>query len=417
MIKVYFQIELDVTICKTYNYMMKAMKSEPYFVATHEGKFSSKCDEALLSHQQAAAATSRATPKAKTEATSTSTSTTTPEVTEEPTSPAGSSSSTSEETQPEVDETSEEATKEATSAATSATTSAVTEEDSETTASEDHKMTTPSEATHSTDATESTEGEVLGNNVDDDPKESVRSNFDSGITVPGETTISTTFSAADVNATATEVEVNTSIITLSTSEIDSTDKGDHMEGKTAATEAETDGETTSGQTTGTETDTTAAETTAAETTAAETTLGETTLGETTLGETTHGDTTMAETTHSETVTTAGTEASDDKMTTAEHNAGEKEGGRMDSVMKEKEVSLSFEVSNETSSIEGSMIKRGRILMGDDSNDEQESSRSAEKARALQFNPWGKNSAESSKSFRSVTAVIAAATFLSLALVA
>ena len=407
MIKVYFQIELDVTICKTYNYMMKAMKSEPYFVATHEGKFSSKCDEALLSHQQAAAATSRATPKAKTEATSTSTSTTTPEVTEEPTSPAGSSSSTSEETQPEVDETSEEATKEATSAATSATTSAVTEEDSETTASEDHKMTTPSEATHSTDATESTEGEVLGNNVDDDPKESVRSNVDSGITVPGETTISTTFSAADVNATATEVEVNTSIITLSTSEIDSTDKGDHMEGKTAATEAETDGETTSGQTTGTETDTTAAETT----------LGETTLGETTLGETTHGDTTMAETTHSETVTTAGTEASDDKMTTAEHNAGEKEGGRMDSVMKEKEVSLSFEVSNETSSIEGSMIKRGRILMGDDSNDEQESSRSAEKARALQFNPWGKNSAETSKSFRSVTAVIAAATFLSLALVA
>ena len=407
MIEVYFQIELDVTICKTYNYMMKAMKSEPYFVATHEGKFSSKCDEALLSHQQAAAATSRATPKAKTEPTSTSTSTTTPEVTEEPTSPAGSSSSTSEETQPEVDETSEEATKEATSAATSATTSAVTEEDSETTASEDHKMTTPSEATHSTDATESTEGEVLGNNVDDDPKESVRSNFDSGITVPGETTISTTFSAADVNATATEVEVNTSIITLSTSEIDSTDKGDHMEGKTAATEAETDGETTSGQTTGTETDTTAAETT----------LGETTLGETTLGETTHGDTTMAETTHSETVTTAGTEASDDKMTSAEHNAGEKEGGRMDSVMKEKEVSLSFEVSNETSSIEGSMIKRGRILMGDDSNDEQESSRSAEKARALQFNPWGKNSAESSKSFRSVTAVIAAATFLSLALVA
>ena len=407
MIKVYFQIELDVTICKTYNYMMKAMKSEPYFVATHEGKFSSKCDEALLSHQQAAAATSRATPKAKTEATSTSTSTTTPEVTEEPTSPAGSSSSTSEETQPEVDETPEEATKEATSAATSATTSAVTEEDSETTASEDHKLTTPSEATHSTDATESTEGEVLGNNVDDDPKESVRSNVDSGITVPGETTISTTFSAADVNATATEVEVNTSIITLSTSEIDSTDKGDHMEGKTAATEAETDGETTSGQTTGTETDTTAAETT----------LGETTLGETTLGETTHGDTTMAETTHSETVTTAGTEASDDKMTTAEHNAGEKEGGRMDSVMKEKEVSLSFEVSNETSSIEGSMIKRGRILMGDDSNDEQESSRSAEKARALQFNPWGKNSAESSKSFRSVTAVIAAATFLSLALVA
>ena len=108
---------------------------------------------------------------------------------------------------------------------------------------------------------------------------------------------------------------------------------------------------------------------------------------------------MGETTHSETVTTAGTEASDDKMTTAEHNAGEKEGGRMDSVMKEKEVSLSFEVSNETSSIEGSMIKRGRILMGDDSNDEQESSRSAEKARALQFNPWGKNSAETSKSFR------------------
>ena len=59
------QIELDVTVCKTYNYMMKAMKAEPYFVATYEGKFSSKCDDILLSQQNAAASSTKATSKAR----------------------------------------------------------------------------------------------------------------------------------------------------------------------------------------------------------------------------------------------------------------------------------------------------------------------------------------------------------------
>jgi hypothetical protein len=50
------QLELDVTVCKSYNYMLKAVKTEPYYVANYEGKFTSKCDEVLLSQQQAAAA-------------------------------------------------------------------------------------------------------------------------------------------------------------------------------------------------------------------------------------------------------------------------------------------------------------------------------------------------------------------------
>lgn len=273
----------------------------------------------------------------------------------------------------------------------------------EATTSEDHKTTTTtaSEATKS-DIIETTQGEEGGDFEDkndvDDPKESVRSNVDGSFTVPGETTVVTTLSANDSNAT-TEVEVNTSIITLTTGEVDSTD--DNTEDKTNGTEVE--GETTVGQTT-------AVETTAAETTAAETTLGETTHGDTTLGETTHGDTTLGETTHGgvthgETMTT-GTES------TTKNNLEAEDLSRVDPVMKEKEVSLSFEVGNETN-IDGTMIKRGRILMEDDSNDEAESNRSADQARALQFNPWAKNSAYSNLSFSMLTAATILTLFLML----
>jgi hypothetical protein len=114
------------------------------------------------------------------------------------------------------------------------------------------------------------------------------------------------------------------------------------------------------------------------------------------------------------MTTAGIEMKEDKTTMREMEDGEKETSRFETVKKEKEVSMSFEVSNETS-IEGSMIKRGRILMGDDSDDTIESTRNADQARALQFNPWGKNSAEiqtqHQKSTLLFTALLLLTTFL------
>lgn len=89
-----------------------------------------------------------------------------------------------------------------------------------------------------------------------------------------------------------------------------------------------------------------------------------------------------------------------------------ERGRFDSVRKEEEVSLTFEVTNETS-IEGSMKKHGRILM--ETDDTAESNRNADQARALQFNPFGKNSAENlnsaHKSTLLVTTLVLAAFFV------
>ena len=376
------------------------MKTEPYFVATFEGKFSSKCDETLLSQQQS---TTAKTAKTKTK-TTTATSTTTTEMTDEPTSSvetkelsstseadetsvASEASSASETSSTvEASEASETSSTVDASEASSASEASETSEATSTTAEEEHKETTAAEASETTssedekktttsvdsetspemettksDVTETTKsdemkttsGEFDGKNYLDDPKESVRSNVDpSSFTVPGETTLSTTLSANN----STEIELNTSIITLSTSELESSSNSDHQ------TETETHSEDEDGKLNMAITEMEGSEN-----------------NETTVGQT------MS--------TTVGLEMKEeDKTTMSEMGDGDKEMSRFETVLKEKEVSMSFEVSNETS-IEGSMVKRGRILMGDDSDDTVESTRNADQARALQFNPWGKNSAE------------------------
>ena len=113
------QIELDVTVCKTYNYMMKAMKAEPYFVATYEGKFSSKCDDILLSQQNAAASSTKATSKAR-KTTSTTTTTEATEEEEEPIASSETSSSTMDEVEPSEEPVSEEVASKETTLSTSA---------------------------------------------------------------------------------------------------------------------------------------------------------------------------------------------------------------------------------------------------------------------------------------------------------
>ena len=386
-----FQFELDVTVCKTYSYMMKAMKSEPYFVATHEGKFSSKCDEALANALSSTAVTAKTTTK------TTSTSTTASEASEEPTLPSSSSteskSTTSEatsesepehkdeetmttqnETTAQEENTSMEDKKTTESVDSPPTTTGAEEGDKKTTAAEgeenDNGTTTQTETTKSDASTtnsettmsegghdnskDHSEGDFDQKNALDDPEESFRSHVDVEVdpnasTVPGETTVSTTMSAKENNSMA-EIELNTSIITLTTGELDTdstiqsrTDaSAENIEGKVNMSLKELD--ENESHTTGEE----------SMTTELHTTLGSM------ENETTH-----------------------EMMT-----------GRFDSVKKEKEVSRTFEEEND-SSIESSMKKRGRILMGKESSEEAvESNRNADQARALQFNPWGKNSAQS-----------------------
>ena len=379
-------------MCKTYSYMMKAMKSEPYFVATHEGKFSSKCDEALANALSSTAVTAKTTTK------TTSTSTTASEASEEPTLPSSSSteskSTTSEATSESEPEHKDEETmttqnettaqeentsmedKKTTESVDSSTTTGAEDGDKKTTAAEGEESdngtttqteTTKSDASASTTNSETTmsegghnntkdhsEGDFDQKNALDDPEESFRSHVDVEVdpnasTVPGETTVSTTMSAKENNSMA-EIELNTSIITLTTGELDTdstiqsrTDaSAENIEGKVNMSLKELD--ENESHTTGEE----------SMTTELHTTLGSM------ENETTH-----------------------EMMT-----------GRFDSVKKEKEVSRTFEEEND-SSIEASMKKRGRILMGKESSEEAvESNRNADQARALQFNPWAKNSAQS-----------------------
>ena len=380
-----------MTVCKTYSYMMKAMKSEPYFVATHEGKFSSKCDEALSNALSSTAVTAKTTTK------TTSTSTTASEASEEPTLPPSSStegkSTTSEatsesepehkddetmttqnETTAQEENTSMEDKKTTESVDSPTTTTGAEEGDKKTTAAEgeesDKGTTTQTETTKSDASTtnsettmsegghnntkDHSEGDFDQKNALDDPEESFRSHVDVEVdpnasTVPGETTVSTTMSAKENNSMA-EIELNTSIITLTTGELDTdstiqsrTDaSAENIEGKVNMSLKELD--ENESHTTGEE----------SMTTELHTTLGSM------ENETTH-----------------------EMMT-----------GRFDSVKKEKEVSRTFEEEND-SSIEASMKKRGRILMGKESSEEAvESNRNADQARALQFNPWAKNSAQS-----------------------
>ena len=165
-----------------------------------------------------------------------------------------------------------------------------------------------------------------------------------------------------------EMELNTSIITLSTGQLGSNSDSDDNTDTTAQAarpraETETEGEDS----------------------------------KTTLMEEKDG------TTNVESMTTTESQTMDDQKNATE-DSGSVERGRFDSVRREEEVSLTFEVTNETSSsIEGSMKKHGRILM--ETDDTAESNRNADQARALQFNPFGKNSAENLNSAHKSTLLV------------
>jgi len=198
----------------------------------------------------------------------------------------------------------------------------------------------------------------------------------SGETSETETTHVTTTMESETDAnsnndtTMPEMELNTSIITLSTGQFGSnSDSDDNTDTTVQAVRPRSE----------TETET------------------EEEDSKTTLMEGKDG------TTNVDSMTTTESQTTDDQKNATEDSSSV-ERGRFDSVRKEEEVSLTFEVSNETSSsIEGSMKKHGRILM--ETDDTAESNRNADQARALQFNPFGKNSGENLNSAHKSTLLV------------